>query len=133
MLIVIIRGKREAEARVRDDIFRITAVDVIARVPRAWAQILAFAPAEFAGAARPREPWNSHAVAATERVDVTANLSHRADDFVAWGFRDARLGQLAVDDVQMSLAHATGVHAHQDLGRFWHRRGQLDIFDAASA
>ena len=45
-------------------------------------------------------------------------LEHLADDLVAGDERQLRVGELAVDDVQVGPADAAGAHAQQDLPGF---------------
>ena len=64
-----------------------------------------------AGVAEPR-----HADARAERrVDAVADRLDPADDLVAGNDRQLRIGQFAVDDVQIGAADAAGLDAHADL------------------
>ena len=82
------------------------AVDVAAREARAVAQVLPAAAAELAVAAGPAQPRYAHAA-------VTAG--DRADDLVAQDERRVAGAQLAVDEMEVGAADATGRYLDQQL------------------
>ncbi len=84
--------------------FCVTAVQCIAREPRAIAKILASAAAKFALTASPAQPRNANPVADFEALGSPALFDNRADDFVPrhqWQFW---IWQLAVHHVQIRPA-----------------------------
>jgi hypothetical protein len=80
---------------------------VVAREARTVAQVLAFADAVAAFAARPPQP----------RDTEPASILGRADDLVPDDERELRLRQLAVDYVEVRAADAAGVDTEEHLAR----------------
>jgi hypothetical protein len=115
MLVVVRVGQPEAEPRVCDGLFRVAAVDLVARVASIAAQILMVRAAEFARSAGVSKPRDSDAIARRERNDVVAYPFDPADDLVSRDDRDCRLRQITVDDVKVGPAHAARQHSHDYL------------------
>jgi len=90
-------------------------VDLVAGETRAVAQVLAMAGAEGAVAAGPAQPGASHALAGADVVHAGADVDDPADDLVSGNHRQHRIGQLAVDEVEVGAAHAAGFDPQQDL------------------
>ena len=110
-------GQREHVARVGDGVLGVAAVALIAGEARLRAEVLGAAPAEAAAPARPAEPGDADAVADRDIAHAVAERLDRADDLVAEDERQCRVGQLAVDDVQVGAADAAGPHPDQHLAR----------------
>jgi hypothetical protein len=54
------------------------------------------------------EPGNTNALAQLKRIDPASKLYNAPHNLVTWNDGQLRIGQLAVDDVQISSADATG-------------------------
>src|SRR5205814_5557458 len=100
-----------------------SAVGVIAGELGALAEVLPPAAAGLAGAARPAEPRDPHAVAGLKAPRDRSRALDPADDLVSGHDGRPRGRQLALDDVQVGAAHAARAHADQDLARAGRRRG----------
>jgi len=107
---------REAEARVGDRVLGVAAVEVVAGEARSVAEVLPAAQAVAALAARPAEPRDA---------DAPAGRLVDADDLVAGHERQLRVGQLAVDDVQVGAADPAGADADEQLAGLGLRLGEL--------
>ena len=116
---------RKAIALIGNGQFGIAAVDLIAGKAGAVAQILAPTPAIVANPAGPAEPRHADPVADRKAVGRFALLDDRADDLVPGNERQFRIGELAVDDMQIGPAHRTGPHRDQHLTRSRTRRRQF--------
>ncbi len=109
--------EREAVARVGHGVFGVAALDLVAGEARRVAQVLALTRAEAAMAAGPPQPGYADALARDEVGDACSAADHPADDLVTGDHRQHRIGQLAVDEVEVGAAHAAGFHPQQDLAR----------------
>jgi hypothetical protein len=69
------------------------------------------------GAASKAEPWNTHAFVEREVGDAGGARRHTADDLVAGHEGQRRIGQLAVDHVQIRAAYAAGGNLDEHLAR----------------
>jgi len=113
--IVVLVRERQAVALIGDRPLRVAAVQVVAREANRLAEVLAPREAVAAGAVRPAEPRNAE----------PAPVLGAADDLVPGNERELRIGQLAVDDVEVSAADAAGGHPKQDLPLLRLRHGNL--------
>ena len=118
-------GNREAEALVGDRVLRVAAVERVAGEARVVAEVLAPRPAVAARAAGPAQPRHADPLARREARRRPGRRRDRADDLVAQHQRQLRLGQLAVDDVQVGAADAAGAHLERDLPGPGLRLGEL--------
>ena len=89
------------------------------------AEVLPAAAAIFAHPAGPAEPRHADPVADLETIDIGARLDDGADDLVAGDQRQFRLGQLAVDDMQIGAADPAGMNLDQQLPRTRPRRRHI--------
>src|SRR5439155_15793183 len=96
-------GYREGEALVGGREHGEAAVALVAGEAREVAEVLAPRAAIAALAAGPAEPGDADPVA---RGEALSPLHHAPDDLVPWHERQVRLGQLAVDHVQVGPADA---------------------------
>src|SRR2546427_354769 len=108
-------GQREAVARVGHRVLRVTAVEVVARKARPLAQVLARRAAEAALATRPAKPGHAHPVAGREAIDARTRFRHAAHDLVAEHEGQLGVRQLAIGNVEIGAAHATGTDLDQEL------------------
>jgi hypothetical protein len=108
-------GQREAEALVGDRQLGVTAVAVIAGELGLVAEVLAAGAAVAALAVGPAEPGDTDPGAGLESARALPRAGHGADDLVARHQRQLRLAQLAVEDVEVGAADATGADPDQDL------------------
>src|SRR5262245_3282180 len=99
------------------------AVGVIAGVLRVLAEVLAPAPAGVADAAGPAKPGDTHSIPGAKAMGAGARRLDPPDHLVTRHDGRANEGQIALDDVQVSAAHAAGDHAKQDLVRARRRCG----------
>jgi len=97
---------REAESRVGDRVFLVSAIDLVAGKARLRAQILAPRAAEPAFAAAPAEPRHADPLAQGETLDALAQPGHPPDDLVAGHDRQSRVLELAVHNMEVGAAHA---------------------------
>ncbi len=72
-----------------------------------------------------RQPGNADPLADGEILDPGAEPLDQADHLVAGNDRQPRIGQLAVDDVQIGAADAAGFDANQQPPRPGRRRRPL--------
>ncbi len=93
----------------------VPAVDVEAREARLRAQVLIPTPAEAASAARRVQPGDSDAIPHRPIARPIADGVDRANDLVAGDNRIGRRGDLALDDVQVGVAHAAREHPETQL------------------
>src|SRR5581483_419049 len=105
--------QREAESRVGDGVLGVAAVDVISGEAGAVAQVLAIGKAEAAVSAGPAQPGNAYAIADREAAHAMADLGHLPGDLMAQYQRQLRIGQLAVEDVEVGAAHGAGPSSYQ--------------------
>src|SRR5262249_15058372 len=113
----IARRDRKAVARVGHRLLRVPAVDVVPGEAGSVAQVLLAGAAVAALAARPAQPRHADAIADAEAGDIGSDRRDGTDDLVAGDERELRIGQLAVEDVQVRAADRAGVHAQEDLSR----------------
>lgn len=115
MLVVIRRRQSETEACISERVLGVAAVDLITRVLRLRAQILALRSAEIAEPPRSSQPGDSDPLAWCTGLNASADLFNPTDDLMAGHDWDLGRWQIAVDDVQVRAADAAGQHAHQHL------------------
>jgi hypothetical protein len=116
---------RETVALVGDGQLGIAAIDLVAGETGPVAQIFAAAAAVLADTAGPAEPWHADPVADREAFGIGSLFHDGADDFVAGHQRQLRVGQFAVEDVQIGAADGTGLDRDQQLPRSGPRLRQL--------
>src|ERR1041384_1613475 len=102
----------ETEAGIGARIFRVPALDLIAGVPRLATEVFITPLTELACATRPSEPRDADTVAELERIRSGADLFDATYDLVTRNDRDDRVGQAAIDDVQIGAADAAREHFH---------------------
>jgi hypothetical protein len=56
------------------------------------------------------EPWNPDAIIHAPSLDAGPNRVDPPNDLVAWDDWQLRIGQLAIDDMQVRAAHTAGGH-----------------------
>ena len=78
------------------------------------------------------EPRNADAIPGLEAIDPFTERANGTDDLVARYDRQFRLGQIAVDDMQIGAAHAAGRYRYLYLARSGFRIGFLDQFQWGS-
>src|SRR3569832_2241409 len=108
---------RKTIALMRDGIFRIAAIDLIAGEPRPVAKIFASAAAESTFAARPAQPGHAHAHAHLEGLHLFTEPLERADDFMSGNKRGLWIGELAIDHVQIGATDAASMDANDNFVR----------------
>jgi hypothetical protein len=124
--IAVALGQGEAVVRLRLGIFGIAAIGLVAGEGRCVAKVLAAGAAIGTNPASASEPGDADALAGREAGDAVPQLLDRTDDFVSRHDRQLRVGQLAVDDVQVGAADAAGAHLHDDLAGSGSRPGHFD-------
>ena len=95
----------------------IAAVARIAGEQRRIAQVLPIGAAIRADPAGMSEPRHPDALAESETGNACADLRHPADDLVPGHERELRVGQLAVDHMEIGAANPAGRDRDQDLAR----------------
>jgi hypothetical protein len=115
---------RKAVAGISDRVLGVATIDLVTGKPRGIAQVLLpghAVPAPRTGVA---EPGNADPLAGPEPVHAATGLRHLADDLVARDERQLRVGQLAIDHVQVGAAHRAGLDPEEDLpgARLRHRQ-----------
>ncbi len=91
------------------------AVARIAGEERTIAQVFPSRHAIGTDAAGMAEPRNADALTHAQPLDALPDRIDPADDLVAWDDRHNRVGQLAIDDMQVRATDAAGGHYHSDL------------------
>src|ERR1019366_5441052 len=81
------------------------------------AEIFSAVDAIGANAAGVAEPRNADAFTDAQLLDASPDCIDPADDLVARNDRHLRVGQLAIDDMQVGAADAVSGHLHPDLPR----------------
>ena len=114
MLVRVSVRDGEAVALVRNCELRVAAVDGVAGEERAVAQVLMAREAVPAFAVSPAEPRHANTGA---RLVSRASLENLADDLMPEHERKLRLGEVAVDDVQVGAAHTARANPKHDLAR----------------
>ena len=122
--VVVGLGDGKAEALVRDDLLGVAAVELIAGEARAVAQVLPPAQAVTTLAVGPAKPGDADALAGGEAGPA---FGHSPDDLVPGDERQLRVGQLAVDDVEIGSADAARVHGDQHLTGLRDGHGELGL------
>src|SRR5437660_940543 len=108
-------GERQAVALVGEHLLGVTAVPRVPGEARPLAQILAARAAIEAFAAGEGEPRHPHAIADAELAGLRAERRDGADDLVARRHRKGNCRQLAIEEMQVRAADATGLHPDQQL------------------
>ena len=109
------RRQLQRERGLGDEVRGVAAVAGVAGELGMVAKILAALVAIEAMAAGVRQPGNADPLADGEILDPGAEPLDQADHLVAGNDRQPRIGQLAVDDVQIGAADAAGFDANQQL------------------
>jgi hypothetical protein len=115
--VVIRLGELQAESPVGHRKLGVSAVPLISGEHGANAQVLAPRSAVVAFAARPTEPRHADAVADGQVGDRVADGLHHPDDLMSQHERELRLGQIAVQHVQIRPADRAGGYADPHLAR----------------
>ena len=89
------------------------------------AEVLAAAAAVAALAVGPAEPGDPDPVARHETLGLLPRRAHGADDLVPHHQRQLRLGEVAVEDVEVGAADAAGMNRDLDLAGTGSGLGQL--------
>ena len=110
-------GQLEGVVGIRNRVFGIPAVHVIAGEARLAAKVLAPARAVLARTARVPEPRNADPIADVQMRHAVADHVDEADDFMSGddGHLDRR--QIAIQDVKIGAAHAARKYTNQHLSR----------------
>lgn len=87
----------------------------IARENWAITKILTPSQAILALTACVTEPGNAHARPDRNCLNPTTHRVNYPDNFVPGDQRKFRIGEFAIDDVQIGAANRTGFHTHSDL------------------
>jgi len=125
---VVVRVRhREAEAGVGDGELGVAAVDLIAGIARLPAEVLSTSRAIGARAAGPAEPRHADAITGGEALHAAARADDAADDLVPGNDGQLDRREVAVDDVQIAVAHARRRGADQHLAAV--RLVDVDGFD----
>jgi hypothetical protein len=106
---------REAEARVRDRILGVSAVDLVAGKPCRLAQVLSSRSAESALAARPSHPRHADPASRLDPGRPRLDLENLAHYLVSGDQRQLRIREISVHDVEIGSANPAGPHPQQDL------------------
>src|SRR5206468_6892579 len=120
-------GDREAVALVGYRQLRVATVQLVAGEPRFHAEVLAAGAAVPALAVGPTEPRDPHPLTDLEALRRLAPGLDAADDLVPRDEWQLRLGELAVDDVEVRAADPAGVDADENLPRPWLGRWQISL------
>jgi hypothetical protein len=112
--------QRETEPLVGDRELRVSALPRVAGKARLHAEVLRSGAAVRAHAARPAKPRDTDAGSLREAISTTSAPNNPPDDLVARHQRQRRIGQLAVDQVQIGAADRTSLDAQQYFA--WPRR-----------
>ena len=109
--------QRERESRIRNGCGRVAAVARVAGEQRPVAQVLPLHQTIGADAAGVAEPRNADALTELEPLDAPPERIDAADDLMPRDDGQTRLGQFAVDHVQVGAAHPAGAHLDPNLAR----------------
>src|SRR6185437_9565773 len=90
------------------------------------AQILAPGAAIAALPACPAQPRHADAVPDPEAIGVASRFDYGADDLVTRHEMRFRIGQLAIDDMQIGTAHGACPHADDELSGTGYRALEID-------
>jgi len=101
----------------RNGIFRIAAIDLIAGEPRPVAEVFASAAAEPTFAARSAQPGHAHAHAHLKNLHLFTEPLDRADDFMSGNKRGLWIGELAIDHMQIGATDAASMDANDNFVR----------------
>jgi hypothetical protein len=113
---------------IRDDIFRVTAVNAVAGKSRCVAKIFRPSTAVLARSVGVMEPRNTDAVADLKFVPpigATAEGLNRAHNLVPRNHGRLPLRQLALNNMKIGAAHATMRDANENFARTWIRRSDV--------
>ncbi len=89
-------------------VFRIAAVKCVAGEFCFVAEILLAVLTIRAFGAGPTEPRHADSLADSKTSNVFAQSGDLADDFMTWDERQFRLGQFAIDNMEVGAAHRAG-------------------------
>src|SRR5207248_7817569 len=95
------------ESVVGERVLRITAVERVAGEARFVAEVLAPGSAIFALSTCPPQPRNTDALASSETFHTRAGFGDCAHDFMTGDYREFRMGQFTVHDMQIRSADRT--------------------------
>ena len=121
----VVRGDREAEPRVRDAVFREPAIDLVAGVAGAVAEIFSSRQAVTAFSAAPAEPGNTDAVTRAKRARTRAEAFDHPHDLVAGHQGQLRFFELAIHDVKIGATDSAGLDPQEHLSGPGSRIGDL--------
>ena len=86
-------------------------MDLIAREAGRFTKIFPAALAKAACSASPSQPRHAHSFIEGKAIDLCAKRSDPADDLMPGNNGKARVGQFAVDEVQVRAANPAGLNA----------------------
>src|SRR5208283_5264803 len=109
-LIAAALPQRERESRIRKGCGRVAAVARVAGEQRPVTQVLALHQTVRADTAGVPQPRNTDALAELEPLDAPPERIDAADDLMPRDDGYMRLGQFAIDHVQVGAAHPAGAH-----------------------
>jgi hypothetical protein len=95
--------------------FGIAAIERVTGKAGLCAKILPAGAAEGAFATGPTQPRNADARAGHKPFRALTALDHFTDDFVSRHKREFRVGEFAIENVQVGPAHRAGTHSDEDL------------------
>ena len=110
--VVIAGGQGEAEAFIGGGVLGKSAVAVIAREHRKIAEVFPLHGAERTTTAGSAKPWNAYALAYGEACCLRTMSNHLSHDLMPRHQVGPTQRQVAVDDVQIGAAYATGEHTN---------------------
>jgi hypothetical protein len=105
----------KAISGVGDKVAREAPITRIAGELGSIAEIFLVRPTIEAFPAGGAEPWHADPHPSFKIADAVSQRLDPADDFVSQDDRIANVGKLAVRDVQIGSAHATGAYLHANL------------------
>ena len=123
MAVVIAVGQGKAEAFIGGGVLGKSAVAVIASEHWKIAEVFPLHGAEHTTTAGSAKPWNAYALAYGETCCLRTLSNHLPDDLMPRHQAGPTQRQVAVDDMQIGAAYATGEHTnhHVVAQGLWHR------------
>ena len=115
--VVVVRRQLEAIAGIGDGELRKTAVNLVAGIAGAVAQVFPPVLAIPAVSTAAAQPGHAHALTRDETADAGAQRLDLTHDLVAWDQRQRRFSQFAVHHMQVGAADAAGGDSQQQLAR----------------
>ncbi len=115
-------GQGQAVARIGQRVLGVAAVQLVAREAGVLAQVLASAGAKTALPASPAQPGHTDPLPqAPVALHIRPQACDPGHDLMARHHGQYRVGQLAIQQVQIGTAHTTGLHRQQQLTRTGNR------------